>query len=164
MGQFTEAKVGPLSISALIILIGAILGIIAVFVNWSMSTPFGTLTAQYSGWDFAFGKDWSDVSDFQKYMPFIAWIFAILTLIVAILPLFKIPALEKVDAKVWPICFIIGGLLMLIFSIVWGTWSDQGESMFNHASYGCWLMIVGAVLVMVGGILPLTEQLGAKKN
>lgn len=158
MGQFTEAKVGPLSIAGILILIGAIIGIIAVFLDWySVTESFMgyTFSAHYTGWQFGFDGDLG-LTEFQKYLPFIAWIFAIIALVVSILPLAKVNVL---DPKMSGIIVIICGLLMLVLSIVFGMWAPEGGSkMMDHAAIGLWLMVVGGVLALIGGILPMIDK------
>jgi hypothetical protein len=154
MGQFTDAKVGPLSIAQVLILIGAIIGIISVFLTW-WSFDWIIQTTSYSGWDFAFNGN-INTGDFQKYCPLIAWIFAIIAIIAAALPMI---AADKIQPKVAGIITLICGLLMIIFSVVWGTWAvGGGDNMFKNAQYGVWLMIVGGVVILIGGILPMLDK------
>ena len=148
MGLFTEPKVGPFSIAALVIGVGAIIGIIAIFLNWfewSQSVWIATIGGHLTGFEFL-TTDATD--DFQKYCPFISWILILLSLILALLPAFKV---ELIPEKVSYLVIAVFGLLALIFVIMFLSWTD-------HAAIGAYLGLVASILVLVGGLLPVAEQ------
>ena len=149
MGLFTEPKVGPFSIAALVVGVGAIIGIIAIFLNWfEWSASWGSITiasSSMTGFDFL-TTDGTD--DFQKYCPFIAWLLMLFSLILAVLPAFKV---ELIPEKVSYLVIAVFGLLALIFVIMFLSWID-------HEAIGAYMGLVASILVLVGGLLPVAEQ------
>ena len=148
MGKFTDPKVGPLSIAGLVIIVGAIVGIIAVFLNWyewSQSLVITTLSSKITGMGFLDIK----TDDFQKYCPLLSWIMMIIALILAILPAANVKALP--EKTVYLIVGILG-LLALIFVIMFLSWTD-------HAAIGAYMALVASILVLIGGALPLVEDM-----
>ena len=154
MGKFTEPVAGPFSIASLVILIGGLIGIIAVFLNWfdwTESTILGKFSITYNGFDFAFSDDFKNVDDFQRYCPFIAWLLILLAFVAALLPVFNV---KVIDEKITYIIVAVFGLLALIFVIMFMTWNDVND----HLAIGVYLGLISAILVMVGGALPVVEQ------
>ena len=148
MGLFTEPKVGPFSIAALVIGVGAIIGIIAIFLNWtewSASAWIFTASGHMTGFEFL---TTDATSDFQKYCPFLAWLLMLLSLILALLPAFKV---ELIPEKVSYLVIAIFGLLALIFVIMFLSWT-------NIEAIGAYMGLVASILVLIGGLLPVAEQ------
>ena len=148
MGKFTEPKVGPFSIAALVIGVGAIVGIIAVFLNWyewSASLWIATISDKVTGMGFLDVK----TDDFQKYCPLLSWIMMILALILAILPVAGVKAIPE---KTGYLVIAILGILALIFVIMFLSWTD-------HAAIGAYMALVASILVLIGGALPMVEDM-----
>jgi len=147
MGKFTEPKVGPFSIAGLIIAVGAIVGIIAVFLNWYAwsETFIVTFSSEITGMGFLDVK----TDDFQKYCPLISWILMIIALVIAILPVAGVKAIPEKTAY---LIIAILGLLALIFVILFLSWTD-------HAAIGAYMGLVASILVLIGGALPLVEEM-----
>lgn len=144
-------KVGPFSIGSLIALIGAILGIIAVFLVWfdySASLLFTTYKYNITGMGFLSESGLAD--GFYKYCPLIAFILAIIVAVLNILPLLKV----NIDAKIINIGSIVLGLVMIVLVVIWGTAkiiSGLDTTGFSYTGIGAWLMIAGGVLAAAGG-------------
>ena len=88
--------VGPFSIGTLLILLGALIGIIAIFLTWfdfSVDIFITTLSKTYTGMEFATEDLKTD--DFQRLCPLIAWIVAILIAVLNVLPMVGV----KIDSN-----------------------------------------------------------------
>lgn len=130
-----------------IAIVGAILGIVAVFLNWFDVSFLGYDLIKWTGFDFAFSSDFDGVNDFQRFAPFIAWIFAILTVIAAIMCIIK-PSFQKIGG----ILMAVFGVLIIIFFIIWGVWEYSGIKAFDYAEIGVWLMMASGIIVVLAGI------------
>ncbi len=139
-----------LSIGTILILAGALLGIIAVFLVWlnvTIDLWITTASTTYTGMDFFTGK--FDTNDFQRYCPFIAWILAILVLVINFLPVAGV----KIDSKVRNTASVIFGVLIICFVVIWGTYhiiDGVDKIMFDNADIGAWLMIASGAVITVG--------------
>lgn len=146
-----DIKVGPFSIGTVIALVGAILGIIAVFLAWfdySETTILGTFKHTITGMGFLSESNIAD--GFYKYCPLIAFILAIVVAVLNILPLLKV----NIDAKIINIGSIVLGLVMIVLVVIWGTAkiiSGLDTTGFSYTGIGAWLMIAGGVLAAAGG-------------
>jgi len=143
-------KSNALSIGTILILAGALIGIIALFLTWLNITVdlwIVTSNTTYTGMDFATGNFNSD--DFQRYCPLIAWILAILVLVFNFLPLAGV----KVDKNVKNTVSVIFGILIICFVVIWGTYQVMDgfdKTMFDYADIGAWLMIASGAVITVG--------------
>ncbi len=146
-----DIKVGPFSIGSLIALIGAVLGIIAVFLVWfdfSVSLTITTYKYNITGMGFLSNGDITD--GFYKYCPLIAFILAIVVAVLNVLPVLNV----KIESKVVNIASIVLGLVMIVLVVIWGTaklMSGMDTTGFDYTGIGAWLMIVGGVLAATGG-------------
>lgn len=154
MGKLSEPKAGPFSIAGIIILVGAVIGIIAVFLNWfDWTSGIGALkvSVTWTGFDYAFNDNMKNVDDFQRWCPFIAWILILLSLVLSLLPVFKV---KLFDEKIAYLVTAVFGLLALIFVIMFMTWDGAKD----HLAIGTYLGLVASILVLIGGALPMVEQ------
>lgn len=146
-----DIKVGPFSIGTVIALVGAILGIIAVFLAWfdySETTILGTFKHTITGMGFLSEDGIAD--GFYKYCPLIAFILAIVAAVLNVLPVLNV----KIEGKVVNIASIVLGVVMIVLVVVWGTAklvSGLNMTGFDHTGIGAWLMIAGGVLAAAGG-------------
>ena len=140
--------VGPFSIGTLLILLGALIGIIAIFLTWfdfSVDIFITTLSKTYTGMEFATEDLKTD--DFQRLCPLIAWIVAILIAVLNVLPMVGV----KIDSKIRNTASLIFGILVIILVVVWGTWElFSGYKMFDYAEAGAWMMIASGALAVIG--------------
>ncbi len=146
-----DIKVGPFSLGTVIALVGALLGIIAVFLAWfdySETTIIGTFKYSITGMGFLSEEGIAD--GFYKYCPLIAFILAIAVAVLNVLPVLNV----KIEGKVVNIASIVLGVVMIVLIVVWGTAkiiSGLDMTGFDHTGIGAWLMIAGGVLAAAGG-------------
>jgi hypothetical protein len=163
MTQFTEAKVGNLSLLQIAALFVTFLGVISVLCSWSYfyySSVSGVELADISGWDFAFsGSLAGDVittEAVQRYAPFLAWLFALAAFVATFMSIPRKNGAAKLDldgtSKIWIVC----GILMIVLTCVWGFWESKTYpfEMFRFASTGCWLMIFSGITTLICGLIP----------
>lgn len=148
-------NVGPLSLGQLIIIIGAIVGIVSVFLTWFAWNDW-TIT----GWAFAFDKTGFD--GFFKMCPFIAWILMVVILVGTLLSL-KI----EVPKFVSTVAVIALGIIAIVLVVVFGLHQESASvwsvviydfKIFDHAAIGTWLMIVAGIATAIGGALTLKDE------
>ena len=153
-----EIKVGPLSLGQLIIIIGAIVGIVSVFLNWYTYTYTLLIvdnTINITGWGFAFDNTGFD--GFFKMCPFIAWILMILIAVCTLLSL-KIEMPKFVST----VAVIALGIIAIVLVVIFGLHQDNflaiDFKMFDRAAIGLWLMIVAGVATALGAALTLKDE------
>ena len=138
------------SIGTVLVLLGALIGIIAIFMTWFSTSAdlwITTLSTKYTGMEFV-TKD-TGMDGFQSYCPLIAWIIAILITVLNIVPMVGV----KLDCKIRNTATLIFGILIICFVIIWGVWqpfSSLNMKMFDHADIGVWLMIASGAIAVVG--------------
>ena len=148
MGNYTQPKVGPFSIAALVAIMGAVVGIVALFLNWydwPDSRFVMLLSEQITGIGFLTEK----TDAFQKYCPLLSCIILVVSLIITILPAFNVRLMS--DDRTYLVTIILG-VLSLTVVVVFLSWTD-------HASIGAYLGLVASILVLIGGALPMVEEL-----
>jgi len=148
MGNFTQPRIGPFSVAALIATLGAVIGIVALFLNWydwPDSRFFKVLSEQITGIGFLT----ENTDAFQKFCPLISCIIMVISLIVTILPIFKVKLMSEDRTYLVTIAL---GVLSLAVVIVFLSWTD-------HASIGAYMGLVASILVLLGGALPMVEEL-----
>ncbi|MDY0293860.1 MAG: hypothetical protein RBQ77_04770 [Candidatus Methanomethylophilaceae archaeon] len=130
---------------------GALLAVAAIFLDrFSLTIPRETFS--YTGLDLITDSDFSNVGDFQKYMPLLVLIIGILSLILSI-----IPTIRPNCVKASGLGLLVLGLLVLIIRIVAGSWVVvdifiQSYSILDHSGIGFWLAMVGGILILLCGI------------
>lgn len=148
----------------IIAIIGAVLLIVGVFATWISSDIGGSM----NGWDILTNKD--DVQDTIKYTycPAIALICGIISLVLMIIPTVmntnkyrKLNDLLGIFTLILSIVVIIVGILWYtqtidINVIVWST-SKKLTELFE-VGVGFWLVIVGAVITAIGGLMPTVKN------
>ena len=148
MGNFTQPKVGPFSIAALVATIGAVIGIVALFLNWydwPDSSYFMVLSEQITGIGFLSEK----TDAFQKYCPLMTCIVMVIVLIITVLPVFKVRLMS--EDRTYLVTVVLG-VLSLAISIIFLSWTD-------HASIGAYMGLVASILLFISGALPMVEEL-----
>jgi hypothetical protein len=149
-----NTKVGPFGIWQIIAIIGALIGIVAFFLVWGTHT-YGIGSTAYTGMDLLNN---TYVTDFQKYAPLLVLVFGVISLIAAVIPKGVIA-----NPKITPIITLIGGLLMLVFAVLFIVWwpghAINGITVGTSAvGIGGWLGLVGGILVLIPALLPFVSK------
>ena len=148
MGNFTQPRIGPFSVAALVAAIGAVIGIVALFLNWYNwpdSRYFMVLSEQITGVGFLT----ENTDAFQKYCPIVSCIIMVFSLIITVLPTFRVNLMS--ENRTYLVTIILG-VLSLAVVIIFLSWTD-------HASIGAYMGLVASILVLLGGALPMVEEL-----
>lgn len=149
------ADVKSINWLGVIAIIGALLMIIGVFLSWFDITIFGQ-TEGASGWEIATDSDYSEILSYT-YAPIVSLICGIICLIAMIIPI-VLPA--KNIGKALGALGLILAIVTLIVSVLY--YSDLGGETIWEFEYGSgagvWVVIVGAVLTIIGGIIDLVVK------
>ena len=132
---------------ALIGILGAILMAVGVFLDWGSFDIYIT-TLHWSGWDI-FSNGGLDYS----YVPLVALIAGIIALVALIIPTFvNNEGFKKINN--------ILGLVVLIIALVSVILDLMFFSKYGDASLaiGFWLVLVGGIITIVGGLMPLVKN------
>ena len=139
------------SIYSILILIGGLIGVLAVFLAWiDINGIFISYT--WSGWEIiresinnpALG----DISDsYAQWMPLIVLIFSVVGLLIGLTALLK--PRKEVGAGA-----IVCGILVVIAGILFYTY----ESISNYAGTGIYLAIVAGIVMVIFGALRLFNK------
>ena len=155
----------------IIAIIGAILMIVGVFLTWGSYELLGT--HNLTGMDF-FNKA-SGVIDGTKYtwVPLVSLICGIISLLLMILPTFmNVDKFQQIN-NILGIVALVMALLVIIFGILFitqeftssgliGTYTKKFTDFYN-VGIGYWLVIIGAVITFIGGIMPILKNKGIIK-
>ena len=159
-------------------IIGAIILVVGVFLAWltpdtaAMQLLFGDKA--YSGWDIQGNlngiKDASGLYQGLGYafVPLVALICGIISLIIMIVPTvmnadkFKqINNILGIVALILAIVVVVCGILFWMQSITWGTGSTTISYKLTELykiGIGFWLVLVGGIITMVGGLMPIIKD------
>lgn len=156
-------------------IIGAILMVIGVFLEWGsieLTVLGSTETYGFSGWSLysdatvatVIGVDikMSDLSlSSYDYAPLVALICGIVGIIATALPMFvKNDAASKVLGIVSLLLAVVSAVLMVLFMTDLSSSAEVTgvAKVAISASYGVYLGIVGAVLMVIGGIADIMKK------
>ena len=139
----------------IIALVGAIFMIVGVFLTWlSLTVPIlGTST--WSGMEVFNDSD----LDF-KFVPLVSLIAGIIAILLMILPTFmNTEKFEKLN-NILGIVTLILSVVVIICGIMFYTQSSNGISLTDLYSIGIgfWLVIIGAVITLIGGLMPIVKN------
>ena len=160
-------------------IIGAILMVVCVFLEWgSIELIFGSSTSKYafSGWDLYSDAtvykgiliDEIKISDLDisnySYAPLVVLICGVVGIIATILPMF---VKNETASRVLGIIALILAIVSIVLMVLYVTDLTANESvtiLFTKisyaasASYGAYIGIVGALLMVIGGIADITKK------
>ena len=152
MSDIFDTKLGPFSILQLIGLLGAIIGIASLALNW-ISVDGGFSSYTLNAFDVM-----DEFEETYKFFPSLSGVFAILALILILLDVF-VPGKATINA----IFTLVFGLLSVVFAVLFYTAGDMtnlrdilGDSISFTA---VWVALVGGVLVLIPGIIGLAKSL-----
>ncbi len=163
-----------MNILGIIGIIGTLILIIGVFLTWGSYENLLGETVKVSGLDF-FNKT-SSVVDGTKYtwVPLVALICGIISLLLMVLPTFmntdnfqQINNILGIVALVMALVVIIFGILFITqeFTYDWGMFGKLTKKFtdFYSVGIGYWLVMIGAVITFIGGIMPILKNKGIIK-
>ena len=156
----------------IIAIIGAILMIIGVFLTWGTLDLIGG-SIKLSGMDFF--NDANGVHDGTKYtwVPLVALICGIISLLLMILPTFvNVEKFQKIN-NILGIVALVAALLVIIFGILFYTqeltwkvgalsYTEKFTEVYK-VGIGFWLTLIGAIITFIGGIMPILKNKGIIK-
>jgi len=132
------------SMSSLIVIIGAIIGIASVFITWYSVSDFG-FTYSMTGWDiYSQGKDFN--GGYFIWMPLLTLIFSVIALLSGLVYF-------AVRQKAINLISILFGILIIVAAILYATYSSDGDSLYNYLGIGVYLAIISGLLVIISGAL-----------
>ena len=171
-----KANTKSIGLMTLIAMIGGVLAIVGFFLTVTtvnIDVLLGDIVQNYTGtsiMDINIDGHKAELSA-VVYMPLLALIFGILTVLVSILPLFT----NKLNMKTISMLQLLFGLLTAVFGIVYmvsgngpgifaGDWNtaiqtavDSGIVTFSTGP-GAYLPIAGGVIALLGGLLNFKES------
>ncbi len=155
-----DIKLGPFSLPAIIVIVGSILAIVALFLDWitisSETMGVVTILDSLTGMELLSNTEYVS-DDFQKYLPLVIAIMGAIALIISIVSAFK--PLGKVGSLVT----LIIGVVMIALAIVTILWMNDSSDILiavlkSVPAIGAYLAIVGAVLIALPPIAALLEK------
>lgn len=146
-------------------ILGAIVMIVGVFLTWGtaeISTALGSGTMEWSGWDIYNHVD--DISTDYDYAPLVALVCGILALIAAIVPMFLSSDNYGNIFKIMNLAVLIIGLVAVVCMALFYTnfvdsFNAAGVTGTMTVGTGFWLCMIGGVITVIGGILPIVNKL-----
>lgn len=144
-----------INILGIIGIVGAILMIVSVFLTWAEINLIlfkGTAT----GWEIFTDSNLSKLD--YSFTPLVALISGIVSLVAMILPTFANSDSLKKTNNILGIVSLIIAIVVIVLGILFMTQSWEGISMMDYIQYGFWLTLIGAIIVVIGGIMPLAKN------
>jgi len=138
------------SIFSLIVIIGAIIGIVSVFIAWFSVTDFG-FTMSLTGWDICSRSNGFGSGEYVVWMPLVALIFSVVALLSGLVYL-------VVKQKVICVVSIVSGILIIVAAILFISYSSYGVHMWDYLGIGTYLAIISGLLVIIFGALALKTE------
>ena len=145
----------------IIALIGAIILVVGVFLDW-LILDLGILgKSSMTGWD-VFSEADSDFS--LGFTPLVALICGIISLVLMIVPTFmNVDKFEKINNILGLIAFILS-IVVVICAILFymQSWDVGGATVKLTDVYdigiGFWLVLVGGIITLIGGLMPIVKN------
>jgi amino acid transporter len=146
-----------MNLLGIIAIIGAVILIVGVFLTW---LSIGDATA--SGW-----KVYTDGSNGDlkyTYVPLLALICGIISLVLMIVPTFMNVEKFKQINMILGIIALILAIVVVICGILFYTqsWTALGVTIKLTDIYkigiGFWLVLIGGIITMVGGLMPIIKE------
>jgi len=139
---------------SILIIVGGLIGIIAVFLAW-LSMEWGGITIfSMSGWEVmreGFDQpNLSNLSDnYVQWMPLIVLLFSVIALFIGLAALVK-------PKKEMGIGAVMCGIIMIIAAIVFYTYKSFGVAVSDFAGMGIYLAMAAGVVLLIFGALRLS--------
>ncbi len=137
------------NILGLLGIIGAILMIVGVFLDWGAFSAYGLININISGWQIA--TDWSSID--YSYVPLVAFIAGIIALVAMIIPTFvNNEGFKKINNILGIVVLILALVSVILDLMFFSKYGDIGLAI------GFWLVLVGGIITLVGGLMPLVKN------
>ena len=153
-----ESKFNALGIIALV---GALLMVVGVFLNWVEIT--GTIlgfssTETMTGWDIINEEDAGEIFEYS-FAPIAVLILGIVSLLFTIVPMVKIGKAGKALGALSLLLAIIAVILCVLFlTDVTSGVGGEYASLTSSAGAGLYLSLVGGIVVVIGEMLNLVKK------
>lgn len=150
-------------------IVGAIILVIGALTTWVSFDVFGT-TYNYSGLDIFNNKD--NVFDDVKYtfVPLVCLILGIISLIIMFVPTLMNAEKFQTINNILGIVALVLSVAAVVCTILFYTQSvDVGFGVTKKITdlfsfkFGFWLALVGAIITLVGGFMPILKNKGIIK-
>lgn len=140
-----------LNLLGIIALVGAIFMIIGVFINWTSIDAILT-TLHQSGWDI-----YKDGLYDYSYAPLLVLICGILALLLMIVPTFvNVDKFKKINNILGIITLILSLICVIVVCLFYSKMSPA------KADVGLWLALIGSIITLIGGVMPIVKNRVAK--
>ena len=144
-----------INILGIIGIVGAILMIVSVFLTW-VEVNFIIFKGTASGWEIFTNSTLSKLD--YSFTPLVALISGIVSLVAMILPTFANSDNLKKTNNILGIVSLIIAIVVIVLGILFMTQSWEGISMMDYIQFGFWLTLIGAIIVVIGGIMPIAKN------
>jgi len=140
----------------LIGIIGAIILIVGVFLNWlTVEGLFNTYT--WNGLDIFNGAHSLDAFKLKyTFVPLVALICGIAALAVMILPTVANTDNFKTINNILGIVALVLSIVVVVFGILFYTQEDLTEVF--KVNFGFWLTMIGGIITLIGGVMPIVKN------
>ncbi len=172
-----------MNIMGIIGIIGAVILVVGVFLGWLTAKDVSDATT-YSGWDIqnnvdniASGIDYGALLKTSalgnSFVPLVALICGIISLVLMIVPTFmNVEKFQTINnilglvALILSAVVVICGLLFYMqdqsVTVLGATASKKLTDIYN-IGIGFWLVLIGGIITLVGGIMPILKNKGIIK-
>ncbi len=145
-------------------IIGAIILVVGVFLNWlSIDVPL-IGTKNFTGMDIYNNKDGVFDSVNYKYVPLVALICGIISLVLMIVPTVMNTEKFQMINNILGIVALIAALVVVVCGLLFymQSWTVAGTTFKLTDVYkvgiGFWLVLVGGIITLVGGLMPFIKN------
>ena len=162
-----------MNLMGIIALVGAIILIAGVFLGWL--TPDYNDAPTYSGWDIQSDTDHitSGYSGYYSlsytFVPIVALICGIISLALMIMPTImntekfaQINNILGLVALILALVVVICGILFYTQKVP-GILNDRDLTAVYNIGIGFWLVLIGGIITLVGGLMPILKNKGIIK-
>lgn len=138
----------------LLVLVGALIAIIAAFMQWIVIDLGFFGKANISGWEIITGDKKADGVD-SGYFVTISFVLAILVLVGALLNV--VGMLPEQIGKYSSVLLLLFGIIIAVMAIAFFSSEISGKDLIG-AGTGLWMSLVGGILIALPSILALIEK------
>ncbi len=150
-----------INLLAIIGIIGGAMMIVGVFLTWVDFKVVGISLGTATGWDIFDGlKDVDGIK--YTFLPLLDLIAGIIAVIMMIIPTFaNVDGYKRANNALGIIVTILS-IVVIVISILFMTQSWDLSLVIIHMSdyiqYGFWISLIGAIITLIGGIMPIAKN------
>ncbi len=151
-----------INLLGIIALIGAIILIVGVFLDWLYIDAGFWGSDSASGWKLYTDRDDADFE--YTYVPLVALICGIISLVLMIVPtVMNTEKFEMINNLLGLVALILS-VVVVVCGILFYTqsWEVYGETVKLTDVYevkaGFWLVLVGGIITLIGGLMPILKN------